>query len=261
MKKSTFKLAVIMAAAVSVAAFAEEASPKGDAPKNAGPRSVHEIIHRETGGRLRTLYPRTKSVYYVNAQKRVGAKVVEEAREKMEQVLRTPIGSTNGVFALQSPRIYGALSLYVIDDESLPMSLVAPEGRWAFVNVAPLAQGRGEKPAFLEARVKKEMARIGCLILGGISSTYRENLLGFVGSPEGLDKFTDDTLPVDGPLRCGRYLLSLGVKPYRDVTYKKACQEGWAPQPTNDVQKAIWEDVHKIPENPIKIEFDPKKGR
>ena len=252
MKKPTLKLAVLLAAAVSAAAFAE-----GTVPNGAGPKSVHEIIHRESGGRLRTLYPRTKSVYYVNAQKRVGANVVEEARAKMEQVLRTPIGSTNGVFALQSPKIYGELSLYVIDDESLPMSLVAPEGRWAFVNVAPLAQGRGEKPAFLEARVKKEMARIGCLVLGGISSMYRENLLGFVGSPEGLDKFTDDTLPVDGPLRCGRYLLSLGVKPYRDVTYKKACQEGWAPQPTNDVQKAIWEQVkadkERGPTNPITI--------
>ena len=251
MKRLTFTLAAMLAATVPAATPAEAT----------GPKTVHEIIRRETGGRLRTLYLHTKSVYYVNAQSRVGAKVVEEARAKMERVLRTPIGSTNGVFALQSPKIYGELSLYVIDDEKLPMSLVAPEGRWAFVNVAPLAQGRGEKPAFLEARVKKEMARIGCLVLGGISSTYRENLLSFVDSPEGLDKFMDDTLPVDGPLRCGRYLLSLGVKPYRDVTYKKACQEGWAPQPTNDVQKAIWEDVHKIPENPIKIEFDPKKGR
>ena len=251
MKKLTFTLAAMLAATVPAATPAEAT----------GPKTVHEIIRRETGGRLRTLYLHTKSVYYVNAQSRVGAKVVEEARAKMERVLRTPIASTNGVFAFQSPKIYGELSLYVIDDEKLPMSLVAPEGRWAFVNVAPLAQGRGEKPAFLEARVKKEMARIGCLVLGGISSTYRENLLGFVDSPEGLDKFMDDTLPVDGPLRCGRYLLSLGVKPYRDVTYRKACQEGWAPAPTNDVQKAIWEDVHKIPENPIKIEFDPKKGR
>ena len=253
MKKTTFKFAALFAVAVSETEFAEEEV----GPKGAGPKSVHEIIHRETGGKLRTLYPHTKSVYYVNAQDRVGANVVEEARAKMERTLRTPIGSTNGVFSLQSPTIYGEVSLYVIDDDKLPMSLIAPEGRWAFVNVAPLTRGRGEKTAFLEARVKKEMARIGCLVLGGISSMYKENLLGFVGSPDGLDKFTDDTLPVDGPLRCGRYLLSLGVKPYRDVTYRKACQEGWAPAPTNDVQKAIWEqikaDKERGPTNPIRI--------
>lgn len=251
MKKITLTLAAISALAVSTTALAEEA----------GPKSVHEIIRRESGGRLRALYPHTKSVYYVNAQNRVSAKVVEEARAKMEQTIRTPIGSASGIFEFQSPKIYGELSLYIIDDEKLPMSLVAPEGRWAFVNVAPLAKGRGEKPAFLEARVKKEMARIGCLVLGGIGSVYRDNLLGFVDSPDGLDKFKDDTLPVDGPLRCGRYLLSLGVKPYRDVTYRKACQEGWAPAPTNDVQKAIWKEVHSIPDKPITIEFDPKKDK
>ena len=30
----------------------------------------------------------------------------------------------------------------------------------------------------------------------------------------------------------------------RYVTYRQACIEGWAPAPTNDVQKAIWEKVH-----------------
>ena len=251
MKTLKLALAAVLAQAVSMATLAEES----------GPKSVHEIINRESGGRLRTLYPHTKSVYYVNAQNRVSAKVVEEAREKMEQVLRTPIVSTNGVFELQSPKIHGELSLYIIDDEKLPMSLVTPEGRWAFVNVAPLAKGRGEKPAFLEARVKKEMARIGCMVLGGIGSAYRDNLLSLVDSPDGLDKFSDDTLPVDGPMRCQRYLLGLGVKPYRLVTYRKACEEGWAPAPTNDVQKAIWDKVHAIPTEPIKIKPETTKQK
>ena len=44
-------------------------------------------------------------------------------------------------------------------------------------------------------------------------------------------------------------------------THKKACQEGWAPAPTNDVQKAIWEKVHAIPDKPMTIEFDPKKDK
>ena len=43
-------------------------------------------------------------------------------------------------------------------------------------------------------------------------------------------------------------------------TYKKACQEGWVSAPTNDIQKAIWDKVHAAPKNPMKIEFDSKKG-
>jgi hypothetical protein len=39
------------------------------------------------------------------------------------------------------------------------------------------------------------------------------------------------------------------------------CQEGWAPPPTNEYQRAIWNDVHKIPEKPMKIDFDPAKGK
>ena len=53
----------------------------------------------------------------------------------------------------------------------------------------------------------------------------------------------------------------LGILPVRTTTYLQACQEGWAPMPTNAVQKAIWEKVRAIPQSPMKIEFDPKKGR
>ena len=52
-----------------------------------------------------------------------------------------------------------------------------------------------------------------------------------------------------------------GVKMVKVGTYRQACQEGWAPAPKNDEQKAIWNQVHAIPDKPIKIEFDPKKDK
>ena len=52
-----------------------------------------------------------------------------------------------------------------------------------------------------------------------------------------------------------------GVTKSKMTTYLKACQEGWAPAPTNDYQKAIWEETRKLPEKPLQIKFDPKKGR
>lgn len=225
------------------------------------PSSAREIVERRTGGHLRAFYRTSKTVCYVNAQKRASEELLKASLQKMSTALKTPISYTNAVFKFPTPEIFGELSLYVIDDEQLPMSLVAPEGRWAFVNVAPLAKGRGTAPAFFEARVKKEMARVGCLLLGGIGSTYKENLLSFVNNPDDLDKFEKDTLPIDGIMRCSRYLLGIGVKPWRDVTYRRACEEGWAPQPTNDIQRAVWKEVHEIPKNPMKIEFDPKKGK
>ena len=47
----------------------------------------------------------------------------------------------------------------------------------------------------------------------------------------------------------------------RSVPYSRACREGWAPPPTNDVQRTIWKQVHAVPDKPIKIEFDPKKDK
>jgi len=51
------------------------------------------------------------------------------------------------------------------------------------------------------------------------------------------------------------------VRPVYRASYAAACQEGWAPPPTNEYQRAIWNDVHKIPEKPMKIDFDPAKGK
>ena len=55
------------------------------------------------------------------------------------------------------------------------------------------------------------------------------------------------------------YMKPLGVLPAQRATYLKACEEGWAPAPTNDVQKAIWEKVHAMPTEPLKIKPETKK--
>ena len=50
-----------------------------------------------------------------------------------------------------------------------------------------------------------------------------------------------------------------GVTVRATTNYKTACREGWAPAPTNDVQKAIWDKVHAMPTEPIKIKPEEKK--
>jgi hypothetical protein len=39
----------------------------------------------------------------------------------------------------------------------------------------------------------------------------------------------------------------MGVKPISVVTYRKAVEAGWAPAPTNDIQRAIYDEVKKAP--------------
>ena len=98
------------------------------------------------------------------------------------------------------------------------------------------------------------------LACGSWTSQYTGNILT-VSSVAGLDSVDPDKVVFDMVQRCTKHLESIGVTPSRKATYQVACREGWAPAPTNDVQKAIWDEVRKLPEKPIQIKFDPKKGR
>ena len=243
-------LAVLSASAATCIALAD-----------AAPTNVAQIIERESGGAIVTTHRKTKKVYFINAQSRASGEIIEAARKVYEESIRTPIDITSGTFDFRQPKIEGELSLYIIDAEDMPMSLVAPEGRWAFVNVAPLAKGRGEKPQFFEARVRKEIARVAGILFGGIGSNYRGNLMSLATSPDDLDKRDSDKIPADVMIRSSGFLQGLGVRPFRHTTYRKAVQEGWAPQPTNEVQQAIWDEVRALPAKPLKIEFNPKRGK
>ena len=127
------------------------------------------------------------------------------------------------------------------------------------VNVAPLAKGAGEKPQFFAARVQKELTRGFCLLAGAQNSGYPDALVGCMTKPEDLDRFMDCRLPIDVMNRFAPYLKGYGITPRVYSTYRKACEEGWAPAPTNDVQKAIWDKVHAMPTEPIKIKPEEKK--
>lgn len=224
-------------------------------------RSVSEFDRRTGGYVVKPRKKANKKIYFINAQNRATEVVIESARQKLSDALKTQIDTAKGSFNLANPKIEGELTFYIIDDESLPLSLIAPESRWAFVNVAKLTTGRGEKQQFFEARVRKEIARVACLLFGGVGSEYKKSLMGFVGSADALDLFEDDSLPEDALSRSSRYLLDMGVKPIRKTTYRDACMEGWAPAPTNDIQKAIWDEVHKVPEKPLKITYDRDKQK
>ena len=149
--------------------------------------------------------------------------------------------------------------LLVTDDPKLPASLVAVESQWAILNVAALEKGAAT-PEMTRIRARNEFTRVFCMLCGGFSSQFKAPLTNYVVTLADLDNCLADP-PVDVDARLREYLDMRGVKPGRRVTYRKACQEGWAPAPTNDIQKAIWNQVHEIPTKPIKIEFEGKKGK
>lgn len=181
---------------------------------------------------------------------------------ELRKCTRIAIAVKKGAFELANPKTESGMTLFVVDDDKLPLSLQAPESRWAVMNVRRLHEGRGAEPAFFKARTEKMFARTFSALCGAASSNYRLPITGGVFKVEDLDGIVSTQLPPDVVSRYAAYLAPAGVVPGEFVSYRRACTEGWAPAPTNEVQKVIWEQIkaeaNEKPTNPIKITKEKK---
>ena len=90
---------------------------------------------------------------------------------------------------------------------------------------------------------------------------YPGNVAGGISNISDLDKITDYRLPIDISNRLRFYMKPIGVEPGFVTTYRSACVHGWAPTPTNDYQKAVWEEVRSEKERgPAKgLKIEPRR--
>lgn len=151
-------------------------------------------------------------------------------------------------------------AIFVVESDESPTLLVAPEDGWAVVNAKKVVVGV-EKSRLAPLRIQKETLRALGFVCGGMSTQFEGSIAGPVSKPSDLDGLDGAQLPMDVIATFNKNLAPFGVTPYLRTTYREACKEGWAPAPTNDFQKAIWDKLHELPSKPIKIEFDPKKDK
>ena len=220
---------------------------------------LEAVVNQRVGGFIERPGTAKGVITYVNCQQRAPKAWIDESIAYFSEVTKFKISYAVGTFDIKNPKVDGNVSIFIVDDEVLPTLLIAPENRWALVNIAQIA--REKRPIFFEQRTKKELSRAFAYLCGATASRYERTLTRGITSQEELDKNPDYELPMDVVQRFWDYMKPLGVIPVQRTTYLKACQEGWAPQPTNDVQKAIWNQVHAIPDKPMTIEFDPKKDK
>lgn len=246
--------AMTFAQAAAPAAAGKALSPEEIAAKRA---RVQRIRLEHTGGKIARPNMQKGEVVFVNCQKRMPQAWIDEVIGYAADVTHFKIGGRAGAFDLAAPKVEGNATLFVIDDEKMPAILVAPEDRWAFVNVATLAKEK--RPAYFQARAKKQLVRVFALLCGASNSQFPLCLTRGIVNEADLDKNLSYALPVDVIQRFKPYMETLGVAPEVLTTYRNACQEGWAPAPTNEYQKAIWDKVHAMPTKPIKIAPETKK--
>lgn len=248
MKKSLIAL-------VSICAMVSCAQNKGaeltDAEKEAKKEQARQRMMEKTGGILEK--PGTGRVVVVNAQSKFAFSDIESQVKKCNGAIRVKIDVENGAWKFGDKVPAGAnVAVFVVNDPALPISLVAMEEQWGVLNVAKL-EGK--------SRFNKALARVMISTLGAGVSQFKGSPMQTVTNANDLDKLHSEGITFDALQAIMRNLQNLGVTQSRKTTYRRACMEGWAAQPTNSYQMAVWDEVHSIPENPMKIEFDPKKGR
>ncbi len=207
-----------------------------------------------TGGMIVQPNEDPRSLALVNVNNAVDDTLLSTIASNISSSVRIPVIASD-----KKPQNAG----FVVEIKDFDYSatfITAPEDGYAVLNVKKL---RTDNPSrkILDRRLTQEIWRVVVLALGG----------GYDADPRCLMKPFLTTAELDAcpsTCPCPMNLSSVamgaarfGIVPERKVTYKTAVSEGWAPPPTNEVQKAIWDKVHAIPDKPLTIEFDPKKDK
>lgn len=218
---------------------------------------------RASGGRIRKEGSARGWLVYLNVQKKVDAKDLQRAigiidKSVKVQVKMETLASVNLVNPKDDiAKAGGTIGVVIVEDANLPALLTAPEEGWAIINVTKLADACDDA-AKLASRVRKEMLRAFGLVGGCAFMGRGQMVLTNIATPVELDEMRFEDFGIDAQNALANSLPARGVMPWIEATYRKACKEGWAPTPTNEYQKVIWDKVHELPTKPIKIEFDPK---
>lgn len=227
-------------------------------------KTLERVRNKRTGGYVRKAGTAKGYFVLLDAQKVVPAGEYAGALKSIDNYVRVQM-KTVTLDALPMSEIKGEMAkaggnigVALVNDPVLPALLAAPEEGWGLVNVAKLADANKDKVA---SRMRREILRAFALAGGAMYAAQGDFVLQPVRKPEELDKLTREQF---GATMLHIFNLALpyfDISPWYQTTYAKACEEGWAPMPTNEYQKAIWEKSREVPKNPMQIKFDPKSGK
>ena len=256
MKKIVFAfgLAAMSACAVAAENAAADEGARPPAVKRTNKEIMAQIAMKRYGGKIRQPDTERGEIVFINTQKTVDAKVLEKAIEKLERQFKY-------IFKVSDKDVAGNAGRFVIRLEDLDRTeriLLAPENFWISVNVKSLAADNPPK-VILADRFEKEVRRAFAFVCGGTCGTEPNGICRMVKSLSDLDAIPGLDFALDVEARIVNNMRETEVRPYRIAKYSEAVQEGWAPAPTNDAQKAIWDKVHALPTEPIKIKPETKK--
>ena len=238
----------------------EEISKMTPAEKKA---AIMAIAHRKYGGPVEKPGTGAGIIKIVNAQKDIAVdelrKLTSTFVERFHYDVRIVDGEdtciTNAVANMAKANANAAV--FLVHSGNLPRILVSPEEGWVIVNAAALVDRNSTKEE-QQSRLAKEGLR-GLFFLGGLGQAAGIPIMHPVAYSVDLDSITNVGVIGDAAKRFSLVLPSFGLEPKVVKNYRTALQEGWAPKPADADQQAIWDEVHALPTEPIKIKPETKK--
>ena len=228
--------------------------------------ALAELSRKRTGGLIREAGSAKGWFVVVNAQKSVPQSEIDKVlatidRQVLVQVKSVPsadVTQTNVGEAIR--KAGGEVGVALVEGGDAPALVCAPEEGWAIVNVAKLRPEKKDDAVF-HARVRRELLRGFAFVSGGAYPGLGDFVMRPVSRPADLDQLPGEEFSNQMLMFLSVNTKAAGLAPWHESTYLRACQEGWAPAPTNEYQKAIWDKVHAIPSKPLKIEYNEKRDK
>jgi hypothetical protein len=213
-------------------------------------------------GGIITVWPKEPGLFvFVNNQHAVKETILNKPVEMLKADFNINIKSLSSEgkkFDLKNIpaelKSFGAKGgIYFINDPAFPVVLAAAEDGWGVLNMAPIVADAPDSIK-LNKRVQKLINRLFANIHGVadpsmMPACVMKHAVGLAG----VDSLICSTFSPEANSKITAYLNKAGYKQRKCGTYYDACEEGWAPTPTNAVQKKIWDKVHKLPTKPLMI--------
>ena len=260
--KKTIVASLSLALAAVIAANAQDVRTRRTRP-DAHSKPSGGIVEKPYSGNY---------IKIVNAQKTVANDVIKTFVLKMRMETLLPFEACTGKHVevdvakstaeqlVKETRV-GA-GILIIDDPTRDAHIQSAEGRWAILNISPL---KTDSPATktLETRCAKMLWRAAARALGVGYAAREASVLKPFSTLAELDSNRELKPSPDGSNAMLQNASVYGITPLTIASYRTACRNGWAPAPTNEVQKAIWEQIcaekERGPANALQIPMPKKK--
>ena len=127
---------IIFAAAAFAVAFAAQAdtiaastqpAPKERLNTLERKEKLEALVNQRVGGFLEKPGTAKGSIVYVNCQQKAPKSWIDESIAYFCEVTKFKVNYAEGTFDIKSPKFDGEVAIFIIEDETLPPILVAPE--------------------------------------------------------------------------------------------------------------------------------------